>query len=142
VKYLFENSFIDTLNRIFAKKMYNFEEDTEDKQVPILAFIQKTNVFYIYENDETKWIEMNKQNLIKFLNKVYMKLFRVFTEYKKQHADLIQDDEKFSLLCDKTSVKLMNVDFREEAILGRIKTIMYSKMKTDMKGFIEYEFEF
>ena len=54
----------------------------------------------------------------------------------------MMNDESFSLLCDKTTIKLMNVDFRKESILGKVKTNMYSKMKTDMKGLVEYEFEF
>ena len=37
---------------------------------------------------------------------------------------------------------MMDVDFRQESILGKIKSIMYSKMKTDMKVLVEYEFEF
>ena len=71
-----------------------------------------------------------------------MKLFRVYSEYKKSNADKISNDESFSILCDKTSVKIMNVDFRQESILGKIKTNMYSRMKTDMKVLVEYEFEF
>jgi hypothetical protein len=71
-----------------------------------------------------------------------MKLFRVYSEYKKSNADKISNDESFSILCDKTSVKIMNVDFRQESILGKIKTNMYSRMKTDMKVLDEYEFEF
>lgn len=54
----------------------------------------------------------------------------------------IRDDESFSILCDKTSLKIMNVDFREDLIFGKIKSNMYSRMKTDMKGLVEYEFEF
>ena len=71
-----------------------------------------------------------------------MKLFRVFSKHKKENADKIREDESFSILCDKTSVKLMNTDFREESILGKIRGNMYSRMKTDMKGLLEYEFEF
>ncbi len=71
-----------------------------------------------------------------------MKLLRLYIEYKKENADKIRDDESFSILCDKTSVKIMNVDFRQDAILGKIKTNMYTRMKTDMKGLLEYEFEF
>ena len=71
-----------------------------------------------------------------------MKLLKAFGEYKKTNVDKIREDESFSLLCDKTSVKMMNVDFRQESILGKIKGNMYSRMKTDMKALVEYEFEF
>jgi len=138
VKYLFENSFADTLNNIFSRNIYNLSES----EYPIFAFVQKSNIFYIYENEEAGWIESSRENLIKFLNKVHMKLFRLFSQYKKDNADKIRDDEKYSILCDKTTLKIMNTDFRQESILGKIRTNMYSRMKTDMKALVEYEFEF
>lgn len=137
VKYLFENSFIETMNEIFSKYIYTYKEEN-----PLLAFVQKSNVFYIYENEHDKWIELGKDKLIKFLNKFHMKLLRTFSDYKRTYSDKIRDDERFSILCDKTSIKMMNIDFKQENILGKIKTNMYTRMKTDMKGLIEYEFEF
>ena len=137
VKNIFEKSFVDTLNHIFSRNIYNFEESN-----PIFAFIHKSNNFYIYENDDEKWVELTKENLMKFLNKVHMKLLRYYSEFKKINKDKITNDETFSLLCDKTTIKLMNVDFRQESILGKVKTNMYSRMKTDMTGLVEYEFEF
>lgn len=140
VKYLFKNSFYDTINYIFSRNIYNF--NYSENQYPIFAFIQKTNIFYIYENEETKWIELTSEKLIKFLNKVHMKLFRLFCQHKKDNADRISEDENLSILCDKTSLKLMNIDFRQEIILGKIRSNMYGRMKIDIKSFVEYEFEF
>jgi hypothetical protein len=138
VKYLFENSFADTLNQIFSRNIYNLSEN----EYPIFAFIQKSNVFYIYEDDQIRWCELTREKLMKFLNRVHMKLLKVYIEYKKENAEKIRDDDSFSILCDKTSVKIMSVDFRQDLILGKIKTNMYTRMKTDMKGLVEYEFEF
>jgi len=138
IKYLFENSFADTLNQIFSRNIYNLSEN----EYPIFAFIQKSNVFYIYEDDQTKWCELSREKLIKFLNRVHMKLLKVYIEYKKENAEKIRDDESFSILCDKTSIKIMSTDFRQDTILGKIKTNMYTRMRTDMKGLVEYEFEF
>jgi uncharacterized protein YeeX (DUF496 family) len=138
VTYLFQNSFSDTLNEIFSRNIYNLSEN----EYPIFAFIQKANIFYIYENEEARWAELSKEKIIKFLNRVHMKLLHEFREYKKMNIDKIHQEEAFALLCDKTSVKMMNVDFRQESILGKIKGNMYSRMKTDMKALVEYEFEF
>jgi len=138
IKYLFENSFTDTLNHIFSRNIYNLSES----EYPIFAFVQKANIFYIYENEEAGWVELSREFLIKFLNKVHMKLLRVLIQHKKDNVDKIRDDEGFSILCDKTTFKLMNVDFRQESILGKIRANMYSRMKTDMKALVEYEFEF
>ena len=140
INYLFEHSFLDTLNYIFSRNIYNISEGPQAN--PLFALTQKSNTFYIYENEEQMWIELSKEKLIKFLDKVFMKLHRVYMDFKRVNSDKIRQDETFSLLCDKTSIKMTSADFREELILGKIKTSMYSKMKTDMKGLIEYEFEF
>jgi len=138
VNYLFQNSFVDTINHIFSKNVYNVSET----EYPIFAFVQKSNVFYIYENEEVRWVELNRENFVKFLNRVHTKLYRVFIEWKRENRGLIEDDEKLSLLSDKTICKMMNVDFRQESILGKIRVNMYGRMKTDMKALVEYEFEF
>jgi hypothetical protein len=140
ISYLFENTFLDTLNHIFSRNIYNLTENPEN--IPIFAFVQKSNIFYIYESQEAGWLELSKEKLIKFLNKVHMKLMRVYSEYKMLNSDKLRRDESFSLLCDKTIIKMMNVDFRQENILGKVRSAMYSRMKTDMKALVEYEFEF
>ena len=76
VKYLFDNSFADTLNQIFSRNIYNLSET----EYPIFAFIQKSNVFYIYENEESGWMELNREKIIKFLNRVHMKLLKAMME--------------------------------------------------------------
>ena len=138
VKYLFENSFVETLNYIFSRNIYNLSEN----EYPIFAFVQKSNMFYIYEDDVIKWKELTREKLIQFLNRVHMKLFQAYSEYKTQNSKRIYDDENFSILCDKTSIKLLNVDFSQEFILGKVRSNMYGRMKVDMKAFVEYEFEF
>jgi hypothetical protein len=138
VQYLFQNTFADTMNHIFSRNIYNVSES----EYPIFAFLQKSNVFYIYENEEAGWIELNREKLVKFLNRVHTKLYRLYLEWKKENKSQIEDDEKISLLCDKTTCKMMGVDFRQEVILGKIRANMYGRMKTDMKALVEYDFEF
>jgi uncharacterized protein YeeX (DUF496 family) len=65
IKFLFENSFNDLLNEVFSRTIYS-------KDFPIFAFVQKPNLFYIYDS-EIGWIELSRERMIKFLNKVHMK---------------------------------------------------------------------
>jgi hypothetical protein len=138
IQYLFQNNFADTMNHIFSRNIYNISES----EYPIFAFVQKSNAFYIYENEEAGWMELNREKLVKFLNRVHTKLYRIYLEWKKENITQIEDDEKLSLLCDKTTCKMMDVDFRQESILGKIRSNMYGRMKTDMKALVEYDFEF
>ena len=137
VKILLENSFYHVLTEVFSRTIYNFSE-TEN---PIFAFVQKQNMFYIYDKDGI-WIELSRDRLIKFLNKVHTKIFKQFYEWKKSKVADIKSDDRLANICDKTLVKITSVEFNQEAILSKVKNNMFSRMKTDMKALIEYEFEF
>ena len=39
-------------------------------------------------------------------------------------------------------MKLMTVDFKQEIIVGKIRSALYNNFKIDMKSIVEYEFEF
>jgi len=138
IKFLFHNSFNDLLNEVFSRSIYNHEQ-SED--FPIFAFVQKPNLFYIYDL-ESGWIELSRERFIKFLNKVHMKIFKEFYEWKQINKKNIQSDIHLANNCDKTLIKISGLDFKQEQILSKIRNMMYSKMKTDLKALVEYEFEF
>jgi hypothetical protein len=134
IKFLFHNSFNDLLNEVFSRTIYS-------EDFPIFAFVQKPNLFYIYHS-ETGWIELSRERLIKFLDKVHMKIFKEFYEWKQAKKSIIQCDTYLANNCDKTLIKISGLDFKQEQILSKIRNMMYSKMKTDLKALVEYEFEF
>lgn len=143
IQNLLNKSFYDVLNDIFARTIYNFEESAS----PIFAFVQKQNVFYIYDNTTANttnnvkiWNELSKERLTKFLIKVHMKIVKAFYDWKNLKKNDIKNNETFSTLCDKTILKLLSVEFKEENIYSKVRNMMYSRMKKDMKSLVEYEF--
>lgn len=141
IEFLLENSFFETLNQVFSKTIYNVSE-TEN---PMFAFVQKANIFYVFDktdSDKGVWMELSKEKLLRLLLNIQMKISKSFCEWKKQRVDKIRDDDNFAILCDKTLIKIMGNEFKQDSTFGKMKTIMYNKMKTDMKALIEYEFEF
>jgi hypothetical protein len=148
IKNLLEKSFYDVLNDIFSRTIYNFDESGS----PIFAFVQKQNVFYIYDNitnnnnnnnkNVAGWIELTKERLTKFLIKIHMKIVKTFYDWKNIKKNDVKNNETFSNLCDKTIVKLLSVEFNQENIYSKVRNMMYSRMKKDMKALVEYEFEF
>jgi uncharacterized protein YeeX (DUF496 family) len=140
VSYLLHNTFYDTMNEVFSRNIYNFNE-TEN---PIFAFTQKQNMFYIYDiiDDKKVWVELTKERLVKFLNKIHMKIFKAFCDWKQTKKDDIKTNDAFSILCDKTNLKILNVEFKQEPCLAKARSAMYTRMKTDMKALVEYDFEF
>lgn len=153
IEYLLKNTFIDTLNEIFMRSLFQTNQYGEsDEQItnsnPIFAFSQKQNMFYIYDKKEntevleTGWIELSREKLITFLNIVHRKISKALSEWKKQNNEKIKSCDSTCILYDKTMVKLMDVNFKHEPTFSKIKSFMYNKMKIDMKALIEYEFEF
>ena len=134
---IIENNFSEILNVLFSRTIYNFKEN----ESPILAFVQKPNVFYIY-NTEHVWVELTSELLRKFLNKIHTKIAKGFYDWRNNPDNKNKTDDKFRAMCDKTLLKLMNVEFTNDNTLSKTKSAMYSRMKTDMKTLIEYEFEF
>lgn len=137
VMHLLSNSFYDTLNEVFSRTIYNFSETDN----PIVAFAQKQNMFYIYDSTNV-WIELTRERLIKFLNKIHMKIFKQYYEWKKTVAKNIKTDDNIASLCDKTLIKITSVEFNEDTILSKVRSVMFNKMKKDMKSLVEYDFEF
>ncbi len=134
---LFTNSFIDLLCNIIGRIF-----DFADNKYPMFAFVQKNNLFYIYDNEDIGWTELSREKFIKFLNNVFMKISKEFFEWKKRNKSKIDSDEKLQISCDKTTVKMYSVDFKVETTLNKIKCVLFSRIKTDMKALVEYEFEF
>ena len=159
IEFMLNNTFNDTLNVIFSRNIYIINEEVNN---PIFAFSQKQNIFYIYDeiddndkkddNDKIneykenktrgEWMELSKEKLIRFLNIIQMKIAKRFYEWKKKNKDQLSSNDTMSILCDKTSVKLMGQEFKQESTLSKVRSLMYGKMKTDMKALVEYEFEF
>jgi len=146
VKLLFNNSFQDVFKEVFSRKIDNLTDiidtthtiDTID--IPIFACIQKQNTIYIceYRNNESKekdiiWVELSKEKLVKMLNKIYMKIFTAFYEWKKRNSKEINSDINLTNICDKTLVKLTSVDLKNEILIGKLKKNIYTKIKIDTK---------
>ena len=141
IESLFHNSFNETLNEILANAIYVQENENIN---PIFAFIQKSNTIYICEkeNNNVLWTKLSSDKLTKFLQKIQMKISKVFYDWKKTHDKEIREDEKLSTTCNNATIKLMAQDFKTESVLVKIKSMIYNNIKTDIKAFLEYEFEF
>ena len=141
IETLFHNNFYDTLCEIFSRTIFQFGEN----ETPIFTFVQKSNVFYVYDAngaDSCIWEELSREKLIRFLNKIQMKISKSLLEWKKKNNDKIRADDSLAMLYDKTVYKLMSIEFKQESTLSKVKSMIYNKIKTDMKSLIEFEFEF
>ena len=126
ITFLFDNNFYDTLNLIFTRTIYNYELDN-----PICCFTQKKNTFYIFDLDRI-WIEITKEQLIKFLNRIHIKILKTFNDFQNAQKKEKKENQSFIILCEKTTYKLMNIEFTEDPTLSKAKNIMYKNMNIDI----------
>jgi hypothetical protein len=137
---LFNSNFHDMLNEVFIRNIYSKNE------IPLFSFIQKINTIYVYTKDtntsEFIWIELSRDKLIYFLNKVHFKIVKSLTEWNKKNIDKINSSEQMADMYTKAKIKLMGTDFKHDQTLSKIKLSIYNKIKKDMKTLVEYDFEF
>lgn len=158
VEYLLQNTFLDTLNMLFCRTIYNMEEQSK----PIFAFQQKQGIFYVYEERQTEttgtqqpqttntqkeeqnnnWTQLSREKLITFLNRCHRKISKALSDWKRNNQDKIKSDDKYAMEYDKTMSKVMGFDFKNENTLNKTKSMIHHNLKIDIKAFVEYEFEF
>ena len=81
---LFNSNFYDMLNEIFIRNIY----DKNESEIALFAFIQKINTIYIYSKSDSDseyiWIELSREKLIYFLNKVHHMIVKKLYEWNKK----------------------------------------------------------
>lgn len=148
VDFLFTNTFYDTVNEILSN-YYNNNNNTcnpENNAIPLFAFNQKANVIYVFNKnavvEESSWKELSKDELADFLDKLQTKISKCLKAWKNINEDKVRNDNKYSELYSKTIIKIMDVKFNNETTITKYKSLLYNKIKVDMKNLIEYEYEF
>jgi hypothetical protein len=152
IELLLNNTFHDILNDMFELNIYKNDELCGNNMYPLFTLTQKPNTFYYYttiqepqcqglDQPKYEWRELSKDKLVWFLNIIHMKITKLFTEWKKIHKQEIAENDSKSSICDKATIKLMSQAFKEDKYYTKVKSLLYNKMKCDMKTLIEYEFE-
>lgn len=130
--HLFDNTISDTAIKVIQENLHDI--------LPIYAFDQKTNVFYIFVDGV--WTEMSNINLSNLLIKIQKRLLEEIDIWRISNQSQLMINDKMSDTYNKTIMKLMNINSVQDGTVGKIKTGMYQMIKVDIKNMIEYEFEF
>ena len=139
IPFLFQHTLIETINEILEREIYDkMNHNTnmlEKHSFPIFASVLKPNVIYIYninkESNKPLWQEITKEDFVRFLNKINVKLINTLSLWKQNHEDL-ENSVEMTENYNKTVVKLMNIDFNKESTSGRIRAPLYMSIKKDI----------
>ena len=143
IEYLFHNSFMDTVNTILSRNIY---DNNSKNELPIASFKEKKNTIYVYSknndhnqnNNQTQnptWMIVTRENFIRFLNIIQFKISKAFSEWRKNNAQILNENDNHCILYDKTFSKLMEPDFKIEKTFVKFYNNIYKgNLSTFEKG--------
>jgi hypothetical protein len=143
VEFLFHNSFMETVNLVLSRSIYNINE--QNHQLPIAAFTQKANTIYVYtknnihehnnnlSSQNPSWSIVSRESFIRFLNIIQFKISKAFSEWRKKNAQLLNDNDNHCILYDKTFSKLMEPDFKIEKTFVKFYNNIYKGTITPLE---------
>jgi hypothetical protein len=67
---------------------------------------------------------------------------KVLSEWKQINKNQMNNSDKLCEQYNKGLMKIIAIDFKNDIIYNKMRSLFYNKLKTDMKTIIEYEFEF
>jgi hypothetical protein len=139
IEFLFKHTFIDTFFEVLIKNMELLK--INDENSPIQCFNQKANKIYIYDlsNTETSntdilFEELSREKLVKFGKQIHFKIVKELIEWKNKRGISVDECEKTSQIYNNALMKLMTVDFKQETVIGKIRTNLYSNFKVDIRS--------
>ena len=68
-------------------------------------------------------------------------MFRELTKWKVENKQKFDENDKISILFNKSIIKLTEISFSQDHKLSRIKNSLFNYLKMDLKS-VEFEFEF
>lgn len=136
LQFLFQHSCLDTVHEILAREIYDKYkiESTEENicEIPLFASSAKSNIIYVYSSTNPRqWNELTKEQLIHFLNKINVKMIQLISAWKQKNKTELENSNSMTDLYDKTVLKLMNIDFKKESTLNKIRSECYARIKKD-----------
>lgn len=155
ISVLIEQSFAQTVVNILKRNLNPPKEGVVKE--PLACFSEKASVFYIYKehaeeteegeekNDtksKNKWSKMTQDEFTYLLRVIHSKLLNALCTWRDLNNERMKYNDKFADLYNKTVIKLMGVDFNQEATLSKIRTPLYTYLKGDLKNMVEYDYEF
>lgn len=157
IEYLFNHNYFELIREIYKDNFIKdtYTKDTYTKDIPntihpIFGFSEKQNKLYIYTNQHNTsehtntaiWVELNKETLIRFNCILQRNISKVFQKWKTENKVEIEQTESLQQICNKTLIKIMTPECKDDKTHNRLKNILYTEIKSEMKDLQEYEIEF
>ena len=140
-EHLMENTLFHTIQKIFEQNL----SENNDFILPIKCFSQKLGIFYVcdkMENNLPEWRLMIQTDLNLLLKNIQNRMINEISIWKTANQIKFNDNGKIAELFNKAIIKLMSISFSQDATTSRIKNGLYNYLKSDLKLYMDFEFEF
>lgn len=138
----------DELQKVFKCKyiegVYQILESrlsiTETQSHPIKCFNQKSNMFFIY--DDNKWSLMTMDMFNNLANLINGRLIKAFYVWKAKHIEEIENNDRMFDTYTENMRIVLGENKTNAQIIQKLKTKLYTYLKCDLKNIVKYEFSF
>jgi len=150
-EYLMENNLIHAIEKVYH---HIFDTSTQEQDQtepwPVRCFTEKKGVIYICDkgfNEEgqttVNWHPMEQQHLSQLMTKIHAKMLQSMITWKEQNQSKFDDEHsKIAEKFNKAVIKFMDMKYTLDSNLGPYKSALYNYLRNDLKGVMEYDFEF
>ena len=110
--------------------------DDDHQEIPIRAFTQKSNIFYIYDHN-SEWRKMTSEEFVKLVEKLEHKFLKKYMSWANDHFDELhssqQGEERAVLYMAKVNGVKQGTS---ESRISEIKRWLFMKMAVSLKQVI------
>ena len=133
----------DDISMLFEKKIVEIfsiliERHVRKTDAPVAMINGKMFVFKECEENKLLWMSMERKEIVCIMNTILQRIMEVMTKWRCENADRIAKNDTLSIEYNKVLIKLMNTNFNQDSMFGKLKTQLGSIVRFDVVNTIEY----
>ena len=133
----------DDISMLFEKKIFEIlsillERHIRKAESPVAMINGKLFVYKTNQDNNALWMMMERKEIVCIMNTILQRIMEVMTKWRCENADRIAINDTLSIEYNKVLIKLMNTNFNQDSIFGKLKTQLGSLVKFEVVNTIEY----
>ena len=133
----------DDISILFEKKLFEIlsvllERHIRKTESPVAMINGKLFVYKTNQDNNALWMIMERKEIVCIMNTILQRIMEVMTKWRCDNADRIANNDTLSIEYNKVLIKLMNTNFNQDSIFGKLKTQLGNIVRFDVVNTIEY----
>jgi len=131
---------IETMKSVIKKNL------TPSISHPFISFAQKKHAIYVYTSTEENnnniiysWKKQTPEEFLSLFKFIHSKIQQALSGWYKKNKEMILRSDRLSDQYQRNLNKLVSIDLKSPATIGKIRNYLYNSLQTDLKT-ITYSF--